>query len=65
MRAKDALTYIKNTPNQFTNVEMILHKKEIGTNADSTPVLQGDEKKRAPREQNQLDDDGFMVIKRK
>lgn len=35
MRAKDALTYIKNTPNQFTNVELILHKKEVGTNPDA------------------------------
>jgi hypothetical protein len=34
MRAKDALTYIKNTPNQFTNVELVLHKKEIGTSSD-------------------------------
>jgi hypothetical protein len=35
MRAKDALTYIKYTPNQFTNVELISHKKEIGTNPDA------------------------------
>jgi hypothetical protein len=34
MRAKDALTYIKNTPNQFTNVELVMHKKEIGTSSD-------------------------------
>ena len=27
-RAKDALTYIRNTPNQFTNVELVVHKKE-------------------------------------
>jgi RNA recognition motif-containing protein len=31
MRAKDAFTYIRNTPNAFTSVEMISHKKEIGT----------------------------------
>ena len=39
MRAKDALTFIKNTPNQFTNVELIMHKKEIGVNPD-TPATQ-------------------------
>lgn len=64
MRAKDAITFIKNTPNQFTNVDMIMHKKEIGTNPDALASEMG-EKKRAPKEQNFTDDDGFTVIKRK
>jgi len=33
MRAKDALAFIKNTPSQFTSIELILHKKEIGANS--------------------------------
>lgn len=64
MRAKDALTYIKNTPNQFTNVELIMHKKEIGTNQDA-PTQEQLEKKKPPREKNVEGDDGFTVIKRK
>jgi hypothetical protein len=31
MRAKDAIVFIKNTPSQYTNAELISHKKEIGT----------------------------------
>jgi len=30
VRAKDAVNYIKDTPNQFTNCDLVLHKKEIG-----------------------------------
>lgn len=41
-----------------------MHKKEVGTNSD-TPVVDANEKKKAQREVNTLDDDGFMVIKRK
>ena len=62
-RARDAWTYIRNTPNQFTNVELIQHKKEIGTNPDLTPLQQaelGDKKKKRERV---IDDEGFMTTK--
>ncbi len=49
MTAKDALTFIYNTPNQFRSVELIEHKKEIGTNSETPATLLG-EKKRAPKE---------------
>lgn len=68
MRAKDALTYIRNTPNQFTNVELIMHKKEVGINMDSTPSQEGalGEKKRTEKLKAVVDDDGFTtVIKKK
>lgn len=64
IRAKDALTYIKNTPNQFTNVELIMHKKEIGTNPDA-PSQEQIEKNKAKREENTIDEDGFTVVKRR
>lgn len=68
MRAKDALTYIRNTPNQFTNVELIMHKKEVGINMDSTPSQDSalGEKKRTEKLKAVVDDDGFTtVIKKK
>ncbi len=43
---------------------MIMHKKEIGTNSE-TPTGELGEKKRAPKEQNFTDVDGFTVIKKK
>ena len=66
-RAKDALTYIRNTPNQFTNVELAVHKKEIGTNSEMTPLqaqqmAQAEERKRAKKEK-QFDDEGFEITK--
>lgn len=66
-RAKDALTYIRNTPNQFTNVELVVHKKEIGTNPDMTPLqaqqmAAAAEKKRVKREKV-VDDEGFEMTK--
>jgi len=64
MRAKDALTFIKNTPNQFTSVDLILHKKEIGTNSD-TPLQEQAQKKKASKEQEQVDEDGFQMVKRR
>ena len=66
-RAKDALTYIRNTPNQFTNVELVVHKKEIGTNSDMTPLqaqqmAQAAEKKKIKKEKV-FDDEGFEMTK--
>jgi len=31
MRAKDAITFMHNTPHTFPNVELVCHRKEIGT----------------------------------
>ena len=61
------MTYIRNTPNQFTNVELAVHKKEIGTNADMTPLqaqqmAMAAEKKRA-KKQKPLDEEGFEITK--
>ena len=64
MRAKDALTFIKNTPSQFANVELILHKKEIGLNSE--PLNSGEEEKKSKvREKDVVDEDGFTVVKKK
>jgi hypothetical protein len=67
MRAKDALTYIRNTPNQFNNVEMIMHKKEIGVISESTPQQDtANQEKKKVSKQATVDNDGFMtVVKRK
>ena len=66
MRAKDALTFIQNTPNQFTNVELISHKKEIGTNQNAPSTESNEQKKGAiKKDQNYTDDEGFTIIKKK
>lgn len=61
MRAKDAQTFMANTPSQFTGFELISHKKEIGTNQDA-PTQPSGELKRKKKEQRVVDNDGFMVI---
>ena len=63
MRAKDAFTFLKNTPSQFPNFELIMHKKEIGSGATTSTVVSEVSKKK--KVHNTLDDDGFMVINKK
>lgn len=66
VRARDALTFIRNTQHQFNEVEMVTHKKQIGTNSDTLPCDQDknsedsdfEEKKTAP----EVDEDGFAVV---
>ena len=41
-----------------------MHKKEIGTNSESI-VSTNEERKGKPRIKNEIDDDGFTVIKKK
>ena len=38
MRAQDAVTFLRNSAHQFPDFEMVSHRKQIGTNADSTPA---------------------------
>ena len=66
-RAKDALSYIQNTPNQFSNATLVHHKKEVGVRQDEEAKDFGMEeskwrgRKRAPAEE---DDDGFTTVGR-
>ena len=56
--------YVKNTPNQFTNVDMVVHKKEIGINSDTTPQqLAMMMEKKKPKRERVVDDEGFEMIK--
>jgi hypothetical protein len=56
--------YVKNTPNQFTNVDMVVHKKEIGINSDMTPQQQAMMmEKKKPKRERVVDDEGFEMIK--
>lgn len=66
MRARDALAYFKNTSSQFTSVELINHKKEIGTNPDISTATVEETGKKKPmiKEKNIIDDEGFTVIKK-
>lgn len=54
-----------NTPHQFSNIELVSHRKEIGTN----PNLTGEDPEEAPKRKRadrlQVDDDGFNVVVRK
>lgn len=65
-RARDAFTYIKNTPSQFSNVEMVVHKKEIGTGSELTPAQAAQQAQLAEKKKKRekvLDDEGFEMIK--
>ena len=62
-RARDALTYIKNTPNQFTNVELISHKKEIGLTPELTPLQALAAEKKRVKKEKVIDDEGFEMTK--
>jgi len=66
-RAKDALSYLQNTPNQFSNATLVHHKKEVGVRQDEEAKDFGMEEskwrgpKRGPVEE---DDDGFTTVGR-
>lgn len=60
MRAKDAYTFLKNTPSPYTQFELIQHKKEIGINSEAS-TLTSDEPKRKKKEKKVIDDDGFTM----
>lgn len=62
-RARDALTYIKNTPNQFTNLELISHKKEIGLTPELTPLQALAAEKKRVKKEKIFDDEGFEMTK--
>lgn len=64
MRAKDAYTYIVNTPSQYTSVELISHKKEIGTNQVMT-TTEVQLKKAKQRAETVIDDEGFTMTKKR
>lgn len=60
-RAKDAISFIQNTPNQFNHCEIVCHKKEIGTMG---PV---EEQSKAVKKAKKWveDEDGFMSVVKK
>lgn len=65
LRAKDALSYIQNTPNQFSNATLVHHKKEVGVRPDGDEDEFGKEesKWRGPKRQyDEEDDDGFTMV---
>ena len=62
-RAKDAFTFLRNSAHQFNNNEMVVHKKEIGTNSSLvTEEEDGDKPKRSRAAV--FDDEGFEVVKK-
>lgn len=67
LRAQDAYETLRQSAHMFDDVELISRQKEIGTNQTALNKLESDEeiktiRKRADRQQ--LDDDGFSVVKR-
>lgn len=63
VRAKDAINFIKNSPNQFTNCDLVLHKKEIGTSL--TPLGEEESKADYVHKKRKVveDDDGWSTFK--
>jgi hypothetical protein len=64
IRAKDAFAYLRNSPHQFTISELILHRKQVGTNPDLTED-QVDEDQPKKKKIAVIDDDGFEVVQKK
>jgi hypothetical protein len=66
MRAKDALSYLHNSPSQFSNAYMVQHKKEIGIRKESSDSSDMEESKtRTKKKSINEDDDGFTTVKTK
>jgi hypothetical protein len=42
---------------------MVVHKKEIGTNSETTPYQQAMLEKKKPKKERVVDDEGFEMIK--
>jgi len=63
-RAKEAMSFIQNTPNQFSNCECVFHKKDIGTLGDivSSEVEAQQNTFVKKKKQVEVDDDGFMTV---
>lgn len=62
VRAKDAINHIKNSPNQFTNCDLVLHKKEIGTSL--TPLCEENKPDYVHKKKKVVeDDDGWSTFK--
>jgi len=59
-RAKDALTFIQEQPNQFSNCEMVLHRKEIGTLGETTEENK-EETGLKRKGKTRTDDDGWTT----
>ena len=58
IRAKDAMNFIQEQPNQFSNADLVIHRKEIGTLG-----LIGEESKEAVKKKGKrtTDDDGWTT----
>lgn len=65
MRCKDALSYLKNSPNPYTSVEMISHKKEVGTLVVDPKMNQAEAKKKERKANVEVDEEGFTIVKKK
>ena len=66
MRAKDALSYLHNSPSQFSNAYMVQHKKEIGIRKESSDSSDMEESKtRTKKKSINEDDDGFTTVQTK
>jgi len=62
VRARDALSFIQNTPNQFNNCVMEIHKRDANEIEESKMVEEQKLQKRAKRAIEE--DDGFMKVTR-
>lgn len=60
LRAKDAMTFIQEQPNQFSNCELVLHRKEIGT-LGQTPEETKEEVSAKRKGKKRTDDDGWTT----
>ena len=64
VRAKDALDTLKIAAHTFADIELVSHRKEIGTN--QTSIVNVEEAPKRKRADNVItDEDGFQVIQKK
>lgn len=59
IRAKDALNFIQEQPNQFSNADFVLHKKEIGTMGELEPEESKQNVALYKKGKKKTDDDGW------
>ena len=66
MRAKDCISYIHNSPSQFSNAYLVEHTKEIGIRKESSDSSDMEESKTKTKKKGvNLDDDGFTTVQKK
>jgi hypothetical protein len=64
-RAKEAIDFLRGAAHHYGGVELVSHRKEVGTNSDCPTDLAQPEAPKEERTANEVDADGFLVVKKR